>query len=101
MRPPAIVEAEKAPDRGAGLGNTDAGPSGEEGKGVDRCTSITIGSISCALERTLQTVEFLTLAGTEGASSQLDPSSLGRSGERSRRTERKTLDQPAKSCNFS
>jgi len=43
-----------------------AGPSGEEGNEEGRRSGITMGSISCALERKLQTVKCLTLVGTEG-----------------------------------
>ena len=46
----------------------DAGPSGEEGKELDRRSGMTIGSFSCALKCKLQTVKCLTLVGTEGAS---------------------------------
>lgn len=45
-----------------------AGLSPEAGKGVGRRSGITIRSFSCALECKLQTVECLTLVGTEGHS---------------------------------
>ena len=53
-----------ATTRAAGI--VEAGPSGVAGKGVGRGSGITFRSFSCALECKLQTVECLTLVGTEG-----------------------------------